>query len=72
LRPEIEKRITNANTAYEHCPQLKSQSELRAEKTKIYKTIIRPVATYGTVSCMLNEHIAKWLAAFERKVLRRM
>jgi hypothetical protein len=30
------------------------------------------VATYGTEFYMLNEHIAKWLAAFERKVLRRM
>jgi hypothetical protein len=44
LRPEIEKRITNANTAYEICPLLKSQSVPRAEKTKIYKTIIRPMA----------------------------
>jgi len=46
LRPEIEKRITNVNTAYELCPLLKSQSVIRAEKIKICKTIIRPVATY--------------------------
>jgi hypothetical protein len=46
LRPEIETRITNANTACELRPLLKSQSVLRAEKIKIYKTIIRPVATY--------------------------
>jgi len=46
LRPEIAKRITNANTAY--CALLclrKSHKVLRAEKVKICKTLIRPVAT---------------------------
>jgi 5-hydroxyisourate hydrolase-like protein (transthyretin family) len=48
LRPEIEKRITNANRAhYALLPLLKSQSVCRAEKVKIYKTLIRPVVTYG-------------------------
>jgi hypothetical protein len=50
LRPEIEKRITNVNTAYELRPLLKSQSVIRAEKIKICKTIIRPVATYRAES----------------------
>jgi hypothetical protein len=50
LRPDIGKRITNANTAYEFRPLLKSQSVLRAEKIKIYKTIIRPVAIYSAES----------------------
>jgi hypothetical protein len=30
------------------------------------------VARYGAESWILNKDIAKWLAAFERKVLRRM
>jgi hypothetical protein len=48
LRPEIEKRITNSNRAYYALlPVLKSQLALRAEKVKIYKTLIRPVVTYG-------------------------
>lgn len=34
LRPEIEERITNANTAHGLCPLLKSQSVLRTEKNK--------------------------------------
>jgi len=47
LRPRIEKRITNANrTYYALLCLLKSHKILRAEKVIIYKTLIRPVATY--------------------------
>jgi hypothetical protein len=71
LRPEIEKRITNANRAYYALlPLLKSQSQLRAEKIKICKTLVRPVATHGAESWTLNKIITKRLAASERKVLR--
>jgi hypothetical protein len=59
-----------ANNAF--LPLLKSQSVLRAEKIEICKTLIRPVAKYGAESWALNEGIAKKLATFERKVLRRM
>jgi hypothetical protein len=73
LRPEVEKRITNANKAYYALlPLVKSQSILRAEKINIYKTLITPVATYGAESWMLNKGIAKRLATFERKVLKRI
>jgi hypothetical protein len=73
LRPEIEKRITNANRAYYALlPVLKNQLVLRAEKVKIYKTLIRPVVTYGAESWTLNKDIAKGLAVFERKILRRI
>jgi hypothetical protein len=73
LRPEIEKRITNANRAYYALlPILKSQSVLRTERVKIYKTLIRPVVTYGAESWTLNKDIAKGLAVFERKILRRI
>jgi hypothetical protein len=42
----LKKRIMNANGAYYAVqPILKSQSVPRAEKVKIYKTLIRPVAT---------------------------
>ena len=73
MNSEIEKRIINANRAnYAFLPLLKSHSVLRAEKIEIYKTLIRPVATYGAESWALNEDIVKQLATFERKVLRRM
>jgi len=51
---------------------LKNQSGLRAEKIKVYKTLIRSVATYGAESWTLNKDIAKRLATFDTKVLRRM
>ena len=70
---ENEKRIANARRAYYAClPLLKSQTVLGAVKVKICNTLIRPVATYETESWTLNEDIAQQLAAFERKVLRRM
>jgi hypothetical protein len=48
LWPEIEKIITNVNRPYYALlPVLKGQSVLIAEKIKICKTLIRPVATYG-------------------------
>ena len=63
--------MTNASTTfYALLPLLKIQSVLRAEQIKIYKTLMRPVATYGTESSTLNKDIAKWLAASQRKVLR--
>ena len=51
FRPVTEIRVKNANWAYYALlPLLKSQSTLRAEKIKIYKTLVRPVATYGAES----------------------
>jgi hypothetical protein len=53
-------------------PLIKSQSVLSAKKIKICKALIRPVTTYRAESWTVNKGIAKWLAAFERKVLRRL
>jgi hypothetical protein len=44
----LKKIITNANRAYyAFLPLLNSQSVRRAEQVTIYKTLIRPVVTYG-------------------------
>jgi len=69
-----EKRIPNANRAYYAClPLLKTQSVLAAKKKiKNCKILLRPVATYKRESWTLNDDIAQQLAAFERKVWRRM
>lgn len=73
LRWEVEKRIRNANRAYyAFLPALKSQSVLWSEKIKICKALIRWVAACRTESWTFNKHIAKWLATFEMKVLRRV
>ena len=44
----------------------------KVDVVKIYKTLIRTVAIYQAESWALNEDIAKRLATFGRKVLRRM
>jgi hypothetical protein len=60
-----QKKFTNANEEYYALlPLLKGQSVLKAEKIKIYKTLIRPVATYGAESWALNKDIAKEMDAF--------
>ena len=41
-------------------------------KIKICKTLTRPLVTHGAESWTLNEDIAKRLAAFGRKVFRRI
>ena len=38
----------------------------------IYKTLIRPVATYGSQSWTLNKDTCSQIAIFERKILRRI
>jgi len=51
LKPENEKSITNANRSYYALLHLlKGQSVLRAEKIKIHKPLIRPVAADGAES----------------------
>ena len=66
------KKNYDANRAYYALLCLLNSHKVpRAEKVKIYKTLARPMATYAAESCTLNTDIAKRLAAFERKVLRR-
>ena len=47
-------------------------NQFRTEKNKNPYDIKKPVAIYGAVSWTMNINIAKRLAIFERKVLRRM
>lgn len=73
LVDEINRRIKSANRAYYALlPLLRSQAVLRASKINIYKSLIRPVLTYGSETWTLNAEIRNKLAVFERKVLRRV
>jgi hypothetical protein len=57
---------------YEFLRVLKSrQYSEQKKKIKIWKTLIRPVATHGAESSRVSKDIAKRMANFERKVLRR-
>ena len=68
LIPEIERRIKDVNSAYfALLSLLKNQSVLRAEKLKMYKTLIKPVAIYGAEFWTLKKDIAKRLDSLENK-----
>jgi hypothetical protein len=71
LKPESEKWI------YKHVEHIvhffsTKQSISTQKKTQNFCILVRPLATYGAESWTLNKDIAKRLAAFERKTLRRM
>jgi len=69
----MKKIITNTNRDYYALlPLLKFQLVLIAEKTKICKTLIRPVATFGTKFWTWNKYIDKRLGAFDGRVFRRI
>ena len=71
LRPEIEKRIMHANRAHQALILYKDPISTQGRKIKFSKTLIRPVATYRAKTWTLNEDIAQWMAALERKDLRK-
>jgi hypothetical protein len=48
---------------------LKSKRISRRSKLQIYKTLIRPIVTYGAETCMLTDMEENALRRFERKVL---
>jgi hypothetical protein len=51
---------------------LKSKRISRRSKTQIYKTLIRPIVTYGAETLMLTNREENALRGFERKVLRKI
>ena len=70
---EIRRRVTLANKAYFSLSQVFRSKEIhRAVKIRIYKTIIRPIATYGAETWIMTEKITNFLNTFERKILRRI
>jgi len=61
--------LKNANEAhYALLPLIKGQSVFRAEKIKIYKTLLRPVATYRAESWTLLKDIDKQLDTFKENI----
>lgn len=70
---EIRRRITIANKAYFAMSHvLKSKNVHRNNKLRVYKTIIRPIASYGSEAWTMTERTKNMLNIFERKVLRKI
>jgi len=69
----IKERIMMDNKAYYANRQLFNSSlKLRNSKLQIYRTLVRPVVTYGSESWTLSMEEERALAVFERKILRKM
>ena len=69
----IKERIQTGNKAYyANLQMLKSKIISRRSKLQIYKTLIRPVVTYGAETWMLTAVEKNALRRFERKVLRKI
>lgn len=68
---EIKRRITLGNRSYFSLLKiLKSKSVSWNSKCALYKSVIRPIVTYGSESWCLTQKEEQSLHTFERKVLR--
>lgn len=73
VKEEIRRRLVLANKCYYALrQQFTSRILTRTSKTILYKTLIIPVLKYGSEAWVLTKSDEKLIAAFERKVLRRI
>jgi hypothetical protein len=69
----IQDRIQAGNKAYyANQMMLKNRYINRGAKMRIYKTLIRPVVTYGCESWTVKKEDENILRRFERKIIRRI
>lgn len=69
----IKDRLQSGNAAYAaNLSLLRSKLLSRRTKLLVYKTLIRPVVTYGSETWVLTERDQSMLRRFERKIIRRI
>lgn len=70
IMDEIKRRVTLGNSSYYSLLNLvKSKSVRRASKCTLYRSVIRPVVTYGLASWCMTQREEQTLLTFERKVV---
>jgi endonuclease/exonuclease/phosphatase family metal-dependent hydrolase len=73
MRAAIQERIKAGNRAYgANLKLIRSRVVSRGTKMEIYRTLIRPVATYACETWTLTDGDANRLLVFERRILRRI
>jgi len=72
-KEEIQARILTANKAYSSLQSIfRSKQIHRNNKIRFYKSLIKPVLSYGSVTWTLTQTTEQMLKTFERKILRRI
>ena len=70
---EIRVKILGANKAYSSLQTLFLSKQIhRNNKIRLYKTLIKPILCYGSVTWTLTQTAEQMLNTFERKILRRI
>ena len=69
---EIRARILAANNAYSSLLTIFRSKQIYRNKIRLYKTLIKPILCYGSVTCTLTQTSEQMLNTFERKILRRI
>ena len=70
---EIRVRILAANKAYSSLQTIfRSKQIHRNNKIRLYKTLIKPILCYGSVTWILTQATEQMRSTFERKILRRI
>ena len=73
MEKEIQRRIlAGSGTYFAAISLFRSRLLSRATKIMLYKTVIRPVVSYGAEAWTLTKKEEQALLIFERKIFRRM
>jgi hypothetical protein len=73
ISSEIQARILSGNRCYYAYGKLmKSIALNRSSKLKIYRSLIRPVVTYGCEAWTVTNRDEQHLRIFERRILRKI
>jgi hypothetical protein len=73
IETEIKTRLTAGNKCYHALRQiLKKRYISQSIKVRLYKTVIRPIVTYGVETWTSTEKMGKLLMTGERRVLRKI
>ena len=73
INEEIKERTALSTKAYYANQKLfKSRLVTKYSKLKLYRTVIRPIVTYASETCVLKETSIQKLLVFERKILRKI